>query len=265
VPAPPPPVDPLARRAFESGNLVAALAEDAQPVADRGERDLAGTQVGLGGDEVGLALLPILERGTLCQIEVVLPPFGRLREFELRAHRIERRERRDQIVLRLHEFARRDRHQRRALLDLVAEPGDVPHDAAGIRGKDRRRQIVVERDIALGDGLGAKFLFDDRRRLDLRPFLYGRCERAAGGGPRLRRVGRRPAVRPNSDDSEEERGRGNDRQLQAARKTNGHDTLPEAGRKKEAPTRPCREPPARTGRLRPATFLRTFRRITIRQ
>ena len=57
---------------FERGDLVVALAEDAQPVAHRGERDIGAAQGVLRGRQIGLALLPILERAAIGEIQLVL-------------------------------------------------------------------------------------------------------------------------------------------------------------------------------------------------
>ena len=106
------------------------------------------------GPEIGLALLPILQRAALRQIEVVRAPLVGLRLGQLSLCRARRGQRRDQIVLRLYKLAGLDRKERSSLLDHIAEPGDEADDPPRVRGKDRRRQIVVNRNIAFRDAFG---------------------------------------------------------------------------------------------------------------
>ena len=62
----------ICSRVLDRGDVRVALAQDAQAVAHRGERDLGGAEIGLGGFEIGLGLLPILQRSGLGVEQVVL-------------------------------------------------------------------------------------------------------------------------------------------------------------------------------------------------
>ena len=166
----------LRRLGFEGGDLLVALAEDAQPVAHRGERDLVAADGVLRGRPDRSGLLPILQRAALREIELVRAFLVGLRLRELRACGLQIGKRGDQVVLRLHELACLDLEQRRPGLDMIAELGDQLDDPSGMLGKDRRSQIVVDRDIAFRHLFRTKA--DEANRLDLepRPLLFGRLE-----------------------------------------------------------------------------------------
>ena len=58
----------LRRLRFERSDLLVSFAKYAQPAAHRVQGDLVGADGILGGDQIGLGLLPILERAALRQI-----------------------------------------------------------------------------------------------------------------------------------------------------------------------------------------------------
>ncbi len=127
-------------RVLDRGDVLVALAQDAQAVAHRGERDLGGAEIGLGGFEIGLGLFPILQRAGLGVEQVVLALLVDGRQPELRARRVEAGDRGDEVVLALHELGGVDHEQRRTALDLVPRLGEELGDAAAIGREDRRGQ-----------------------------------------------------------------------------------------------------------------------------
>ena len=70
---------------LEFGDLLVALAEKAQPIARRLQRDLGRTHVVFGGVERGASVLHLLERNRLPLIEQALPLIDDLRQVERRA------------------------------------------------------------------------------------------------------------------------------------------------------------------------------------
>ncbi len=101
-----------------------------------------------------------------------------LGQLQLRTRRVERRERGHQIVLRLHHFTRLHRHQRVPRLHRVAELRDDARHPPGEGREHRRRRILVDRDVAVGDLLAAERVGLDRHDLQPRPLLLGRPEGA---------------------------------------------------------------------------------------
>ena len=65
---------------LELRDLLVRAAEDAQPVAHGGERDLGRAQVALRAHEIGLRLLEVLERAAADRLQVALPLLGGLRQ-----------------------------------------------------------------------------------------------------------------------------------------------------------------------------------------
>ena len=170
----------MRRLGFERGDLLVGLAENSQPIAHRGERDLVAADSVLRRDEIGLGLLPILERAALGQIKITRAFFIGLRLRELRARRLQIGERGDQVILLLHELARLDLEERRAGLDMIAQLRNQFDDPPRIRRKYRGGQIVVDCDAAF------RHLFrteaDEANGLDLepRPLLLGWPENSRG-------------------------------------------------------------------------------------
>ena len=78
----------------------------------------------------------------------MLPLLDDLREIELRARLVEGGDRGDEIGLRLHHLRAVDLEQRIAALDVVADLGDQPDDAAGERRQHDRAGVLVEGDLA---------------------------------------------------------------------------------------------------------------------
>ncbi len=99
---------------FERIDLGVALAEDAEPVARRGKRHLAGAEIVARAGKIALRLLPVLEGPGLGEIEIMLAPLVGLGEDKLRALLGDLRAGGDEVVLPLHELARFDRGERRA-------------------------------------------------------------------------------------------------------------------------------------------------------
>ena len=132
------------------------LAENAQPVARRFQRDIGGAHVVFGGVERALGLLHFLERNGLALVEQALPLVVDLGEIERRAGLVQRGRGGDEVVLRLHHVGRFDREQRLAGRYDVAGLDEQLGDAAGIGREDRRRAIFVDGDLAFGHVLGAE-------------------------------------------------------------------------------------------------------------
>ena len=103
---------------LELGDLLVGAAEDAQPVARRGERDLGRAQVALRADQVGLRLLEVLQRAAADRQQLALALLAGLRERQPRLRLLDAGDGGDEIVLALHELARLDGEQRRAALDV---------------------------------------------------------------------------------------------------------------------------------------------------
>jgi hypothetical protein len=120
------------------------------------QRDLVAASGVLRGNQIGLGLLPILERAALRQIQLMVAFLGGLRHGQLRARGCQIGERGDQVVLCLHELARMDHKERGAGLDNIAEHGNHPDDPPGIMRENRGRQIIVDRDSPLSYLLGTK-------------------------------------------------------------------------------------------------------------
>ena len=75
----------------------------------------------------------------------------------------------EEIVLRLHHVGGFDEEQRLAALDHVARLGHQPGHPPGVGRKDRRRFVLVDRDLAFGDVLGAERHRLDRLHAERRP------------------------------------------------------------------------------------------------
>ena len=140
------------------------------------QRRLGGALVILRGDEIVLRVLPVLQRHRLAGIEIVLTLLVDLRQVELRARAVQRAQRRDGVVQRLHGVGRLDDEQLLPALDDVARLDQELHDAARIGREDRRRTILVDGDLAFGDVLGTKYLLVRGLESEARPFRIGRHE-----------------------------------------------------------------------------------------
>ena len=99
---------------------------------------------------------------------------------EPRARLLDAGDRGDEVVLALHELARFDGEQGRAALDQVAGPGDQLADPAGIGREDRRRRVLVDRDLAVGRAFVAEGDLAHRREPEARPLRVARPEGAVG-------------------------------------------------------------------------------------
>ena len=134
---------------LERGDFTFAPAEDREAVARRGEAEFGGAQFVIGRGQSRLALLPVLECRPLGEVKRVFAPFLCFCERGLRTGGTEPHDGGDQLVLTLHDLGCLDRQQRRALLRKLAGLGENFDDSPGIRGKDRRHPIAVNRNFAL--------------------------------------------------------------------------------------------------------------------
>src|SRR5262249_10885644 len=75
---------------LEVGDLLVGLAENAQPIARRLQRDLGGAHVVLGGIERGARVLHLFQRHRLPLIKEALTLIDDLRQVERRARLVER-------------------------------------------------------------------------------------------------------------------------------------------------------------------------------
>ena len=80
--------------------------------------------------EVGLALLPILERPAFRQIQLVCPLLVNFRLGKLDTRRPVSGDSGNEVVCRLDEFGRFEGEKRRAAFDLVAELGNQAGDSS---------------------------------------------------------------------------------------------------------------------------------------
>src|SRR6202043_409628 len=102
-----------------SGDVLVALAENPELIARRGECNVAAAQGVLRGGEIGLALLPILQRAAFRQIQLLRPLRVALRLGELRGGSLGSGAGGDQRIRRLPERGRLAREQRRAAFAIV--------------------------------------------------------------------------------------------------------------------------------------------------
>ena len=111
--------------------------KDAQADAGGFERCVGRPHVALGGGELRLGLLQILERGGLAFIEIAGALLDNLRQVELGARLVSCALGGDELVLRRHLLGAVDLQQRIAALDLIADLGDQAGDPAGERRQQR--------------------------------------------------------------------------------------------------------------------------------
>ena len=143
--------------------------------------------------EVRLRLLEVLERAAADRLQFALPLLGGLRQQEPRARLLDAGDGGDEIVVALHELAGFDGEQRRAALDQVAGPGDQLADPAGEGREDRRRRVLVDRDLAVGRAFVAEGDLAHRREPEARPLRVARPEGAVGLARTLLRTRHRVA------------------------------------------------------------------------
>ena len=122
---------------LQAGDLLRGQPEDAQPVARRIDRGLGGAQVVLRRVELGLRLLPVLQRAGLAFVQALVARLVEGGEGELCARLVGRRDGGEEIVLRLDDLGAVDLEERRALADPLAEPRDQPGHPAGERRQHR--------------------------------------------------------------------------------------------------------------------------------
>ena len=147
---------------LEAGDLVGGQPEDAQPVARRVDRGHGGAQVLLRRVELGLRLLPVLQRARLALVEALVARLVEGDEREFRARPVARRDRGEEIVLRRDDLGAVDLEQRRALADPLAEPRHQAGHPAGERRQHDRADVLV-----VGDLADREFFQAERTQLDL--------------------------------------------------------------------------------------------------
>ena len=122
---------------LEFRNFRIGAAEDAQTDAGGLERRVGRSHVVLGGGELRLGLLQILERSGLALMEIADALLDDGRQVELGARLVSGGLGGDEIVLRRHLLGAVDFQQRIAALDLIADLGDQAGDPAGERRQSR--------------------------------------------------------------------------------------------------------------------------------
>ena len=143
----------------------------AKPVARGFERGFCGAQIGARLREIGLRGLEVAQRPRLAFVQRAVLLFDDLGDRDARARAVDAGERGEEIVLRLHHVGGFDEEQRLAGLDRVAGLGHQPGHPPGIGRIDRRRMILVDRDLAFGHVLGAERLGRHRLDAERRPLL----------------------------------------------------------------------------------------------
>ena len=131
-------------------------------------------QVVLRLDQVGLALLIVLERHRLALEQILGALVLDLREVKRGLRLVQARHRGDVIVLRLHGVGCLDHEQRLALDDAVAGPHQQSGHPAGIGREHRRGAVLVDRDLAFCHIFGAEGALGDRLDGQAGPFGRGR-------------------------------------------------------------------------------------------
>ena len=116
---------------LECRNFRVCAAQDAQAEAGGFERRVGRPHVALGGGELRLGLLQILERGGLALIEIAGALLNDLRQVELGARLVSCGLGGDEFVLRRDLFGAVDFQQRIASPYLVADVGDQTDNPAG--------------------------------------------------------------------------------------------------------------------------------------
>ena len=172
-------------------DLRLGAAQDGQAIAYRRQRGVGGVGGGLGGREVALALLPVLQ-GTGARVEQrVLALLEGLRLRQLGVSAGYGRLGRQQVAAALDEFTGLHGQQGLALAHDIAKAGLQPGDAPGERREDRRAAVGVERDLAFGDAFGAELGAGDGRNAQAGQLFTGRLEaaRLLGGRTGWRRAG----------------------------------------------------------------------------
>ncbi len=149
------------------------LVENAQPRFRGRERDQSGFLIVLGAGEVGLRLLPILQRAALDVEELMRALFGGLQKIDQRRRLGDRGHGRYEIVLGLNEIGGIDLEQGLALFDIIAFTHEEGGDPPGIGWKNRRCRVGVDRDLPVGLALRLEGDFLDGLGLDRRPLLRG--------------------------------------------------------------------------------------------
>ena len=155
---------------LEGRDVLIGEAENAQFVARRLHRRLRRAHVVFGLDQGCLALLVILQRNGLALEQVLGARSLQLRQIERGLRLVHGGHRGDEIVLRLNVVGGLDHEQRLALDDAVARLGQQLGDPSRIGREHRRRAILVDRDLALGDLFGAEAAFGDGLNGQARPF-----------------------------------------------------------------------------------------------
>ena len=119
--------------------------------------------------------------------------FGDPGEVELRACGLNAGNGGDEVVLRLHHIGRLEGEQQLAGFDGVSWLCRDASDTTGIRRKDRRRVVLVDRDLAVSDEFKTERVLFHRLDREALPLTIARIEgagvRPGFGGFRCARLG----------------------------------------------------------------------------
>ena len=181
---------------LKRGDFRIGLAEDGEAIARRFQGGLGCLQVGARLSEIGGGGLEIAKRTGPALIERAVLLLDDLGDGDARLRAVDARERGQEIVLRRHHIGGFEVEQRLAGLHGVARLRHQPRHAPGVRREDRRRAILVDRNLAFGHVFGPKHHRLDRleakrvpllgRRLETRHALGLAGDFSAGGGDNLR-------------------------------------------------------------------------------
>ena len=202
--------------------------------------------------------LKVAQRAGLALVERAVLLLDDLGDRHARLRAVEAGDRGEEIVLRLHHVGGFDVEQRLPALHHVAGLGHQPGHPPGIGRKDRRRAILVDRDLAFGDVLGPERHRLDRLHAERRPLRRRRrkARDALGlaGDLGVRRsaatLGARPVLRHQHDDDR--------RHGQRRRRRSSH----ACGARPRAPTSGSETQAAQDGASSPrsAAFCRVYSR-----
>jgi hypothetical protein len=154
--------------------------------------------------------LHLFERHRLALIKQTLTLIDDLSQVERRTRLVQRGGGRNEIILCLHHVGGLDREQRLPNGHDIAGLDEQLEDPSGIRREDRRRAVLVDRDLAFGHALGLEHPLLHRLDRQRRPLRGGWIEHATLGlirkfawpdiGSSVRALGRQPDQRSGDSD-----------------------------------------------------------------